>query len=130
MNFTSTRDVNRLLGPSVLSPEPTWLCQIPRKEVIHHQVPLAMPCYDLLLITDLTVVPNNKSPGASGIVSFSELTGGEYKARERIHRDVADSRLLAIPTSWSRVADSNPNLDRFFGISSTSRFGNPLYRPL
>ena len=23
----------------------------------------------------------------------------EYKARERIHRDVADSRLLAIPTS-------------------------------
>jgi hypothetical protein len=30
---------------------------LPRKEVIHHQVPLAMPCYDLLLITDLTVAP-------------------------------------------------------------------------
>jgi len=37
------------------------------------------------------------------------LTGGVYKVRERIHRSMADLRLLAIPTSWSRVADSNPN---------------------
>jgi hypothetical protein len=37
------------------------------------------------------------------------LTGGVYKVRERIHRAMADARLLAIPTSWSRVADSNPN---------------------
>lgn len=42
--------------------------------MIHHQVPLAMPCYDLLLITDLTVAPVNT--GSSGTVSFSELTGG------------------------------------------------------
>ncbi len=33
----------------------------------------------------------------------------EYKIRERIHRDVDDSRLLVIPASWSQVADSNPN---------------------
>ena len=32
-----------------------------------------------------------------------------YKARERIHRAVADARLLANPASWSRVAASNPN---------------------
>ena len=75
--------------------------------MIHRQVPLAMPCYDLFLITDFTVVPTKA--GASGTVSSSELTGGEYKARERIHRAMADTRLLAIPTSWSRVADSNPN---------------------
>ena len=31
-----------------------------------------------------------------------------YKARERIHRAVADARLLANPASWSRVADSSP----------------------
>ncbi len=37
--------------------------------------------------------------GTSGTPDSLELTGGEYKARERIHRDVADSRLLAIPTS-------------------------------
>jgi hypothetical protein len=35
-----------------------------------------------------------------------------YKVRERIHRAMADARLLAIPPSWSRVADSNPNWDR------------------
>jgi len=27
------------------------------------------------------------------------LTGGEYKTQEHIHRDMSDSRLLAIPTS-------------------------------
>ena len=70
---------------------------IPRKEVIHRQLPLAMPCYDLLLITDLTVDLSNER--ASGTISSSELTGGEYKARERIHRGVADPRLLAIPAS-------------------------------
>ena len=31
------------------------------------------------------------------------------QARERIHRGVADPRLLAIPASWRRVAASNPN---------------------
>ena len=40
---------------------------------------------------------------------FHGLTGGVYKARERIHRAVADARLLANPASWSRVADSSPN---------------------
>jgi len=32
-----------------------------------------------------------------------------YKARERIHRAMADARLLANPASRSRVADSDPN---------------------
>jgi hypothetical protein len=33
------------------------------------------------------------------------------KARERIHRGVADPRLLAIPASCRRVAACNPNYD-------------------
>jgi hypothetical protein len=37
------------------------------------------------------------------------VTGGVYKARERIHRGVADPRLLAIPASWGRVAAPNPH---------------------
>ena len=45
-------------------------------------------------------------------------------------RRCADTPLLAIPTSWSRVADSNLNLDRFFGIGATLRLSSPLYRPL
>jgi len=44
-----------------------------------------------------------------GTPSFHGLTGGVYKVRERIHRIIADIRLLAIPASWSRVADSNSN---------------------
>ena len=46
---------------------------------------------------------------ASGEPHSHGVTGGVYKTRERIHRSNADLRLLAIPTSWSRVADSNPN---------------------
>ena len=38
-------------------------------------------------------------PPASGVTDFHDLTGGVYKARERIHRGVADPRLLATPTS-------------------------------
>ena len=30
---------------------------LPRKEVIHPQLPLRMPCYDLVLVTDPTFVP-------------------------------------------------------------------------
>ena len=66
----------------------------------------------------------------SGAHSFHGVTGGVYKARERIHRGMADPRLLAIPASCSRVADGNPNLDRFSGIRSPSRVCRPLYRPL
>jgi hypothetical protein len=66
----------------------------------------------------------------SGPPSSHGLTGGVYKVRERIHRAMADARLLAIPPSWSRVADSNPNWDGVFEIGSTSQFRNPLSPPL
>src|SRR6185295_5380913 len=42
----------------------------------------------------------------------------------------ADPRLLAIPTSCSRVADCNPDYARLSWIGSPPRVGNPLYRPL
>ncbi len=84
----------------------------PRKEVIQPQVPLRLPCYDLVPVTELTVgrrLPCGLAKRTSGAPSFHDLTGGVYKAQEHIHRGMADPRLLAIPTSWSRVADSNPN---------------------
>src|SRR3989344_508975 len=65
-------------------------------EYIHEQLPLPVPCYDLALVTDPTLAPRS---GVSGITGFPDLTGGEYKTRERIHRGVADPRLLAIPAS-------------------------------
>ena len=53
--------------------------------------------------------PYLRARGTSGTTGFHDVTGGVYKARERIHRSVADLRLLATPTSWGRVADPNPN---------------------
>ena len=66
----------------------------------------------------------------SGATNSHGVTGGVYKTRERIHRDNADSRLLAIPASRSRVADSDLDYDQLSGISSPSRVGDPLYWPL
>ena len=82
-----------------------------RKEVIQPQVPLRLPCYDFAPVTDLTLdgCPLAVGPPVSGPSGFHGVTGGVYKARERIHRGVADPRLLAIPASWRRVAASNPH---------------------
>ena len=103
-----------------------------RKEVIQPQVPLRLPCYDFAPVTELTLdgCALAVRPPASGPSSFHGVTGGVYKARERIHRGVADPRLLAIPTSRSRVADSDPHLDRLLAIGSPSRACDALYRPL
>jgi hypothetical protein len=49
------------------------------------------------------------------------VTGGVYKARERIHRCIADQRLLAIPTSCRRVAACNPNLERVSRLANLRR---------
>ncbi len=53
----------------------------------------------------------------SGTADFHDVTGGVYKARERIQGVVADTPLLAIPTSWSRISDSNPNWGWFWGFA-------------
>ena len=66
----------------------------------------------------------------SNLASSYSVTGGVYKARERIHRGDADPRLLAIPASCRRVADDNPNWARFYGICSTLRSRFPLCRAL
>ena len=102
------------------------------KEVIQPQVPLRLPCYDFTPVIDHTVagaLPKVKLP-ASGAANSHGVTGGVYKARERIHRRSADRRLLAIPTSRSRVADSDPDYERLSEIGFTSRLCPPLYRPL
>ena len=85
-----------------------------RKEVIQPQLPLQLPCYDFVPVTgpalDGCVLAVH--PPASGVTSSHDVTGGVYKARERIHRSMADLRLLATPTSCGRVAAHNPNCDR------------------
>ena len=61
-----------------------------RKEVIQPQVPLRLPCYDFTPIADPTIdssYPKIRSL-ASGETNSRGVTGGVYKARERIHRAV------------------------------------------
>ena len=61
-----------------------------RKEVIQPHLPIRLPCYDFTPVMKLTVVgallavrqPASGEPHSHGV------TGGVYKARERIHRDM------------------------------------------
>ena len=59
-----------------------------RKEVIQPQVPLRLPCYDFTPVADPTVVACLLAVGEtpSGKTNSHGVTGGVYKARERIHR--------------------------------------------
>ena len=59
-----------------------------RKEVIQPQVPLRLPCYDFTPVADPTVAacPPKVSAASSGRTNSHGVTGGVYKARERIHR--------------------------------------------
>ena len=102
------------------------------KEVIQPHVPVRLPCYDFTPVIEHTVVgaPLAVRLPASGAINSHGVTGGVYKTRERIHRSNADLRLLAIPTSRSRVADSDPDYDKLYGIGSALRLSDPLYLPL
>ena len=59
-----------------------------RKEVIQPHLPIRLPCYDLTPIIEPTFgsCPLAVSSLTSGVPDFHGLTGGVYKARERIHR--------------------------------------------
>ncbi len=60
------------------------------KEVIQPQVPLRLPCYDFTPVMNHTVVnvPPKVRLSTSGAAHSHGVTGGVYKARERIHRDM------------------------------------------
>ena len=62
----------------------------PRKEVIQPQVPLRLPCYDFTPVTDRSLVGPSLTVEVptSGATDSHGVTGGVYKARERIHRSV------------------------------------------
>ena len=59
-----------------------------RKEVIQPQVLLQLPCYDFTPIACHSVgaCPLAVDPATSRATNFRDVTGGVYKARERIHR--------------------------------------------
>ena len=61
-----------------------------RKEVIQPQVLLQLPCYDFTPIASHSVGACLLAVGAatSRATDFRDVTGGVYKARERIHRSL------------------------------------------
>ena len=63
---------------------------LPRKEVIHPHVLVGIPCYDFTPIICPTLDGSLLAvkPPASGITNSHGVTGGVYKTRERIHRNM------------------------------------------
>ena len=61
---------------------------LPRKEVIQPHLPVRLPCYDFTPLTLHTfgASPLSVGPATSGADDSGGVTGGVYKARERIHR--------------------------------------------
>ena len=61
-----------------------------RKEVIQPHLPIRLPCYDFTPVIAPTLDGYflAVSPPASGVNDFRGVTGGVYKARERIHRSM------------------------------------------
>ena len=59
-----------------------------RKEVIQPHLPIRLPCYDFTPVIGLTFDGCFLAVGspASGAPNSHGVTGGVYKARERIHR--------------------------------------------
>src|SRR4029078_2897691 len=106
-----------LVGPPVRSlpaasghwPSGRGFLSFLKKEVIQPQVPLRLPCYDLVPITGFIFGACLAAPTTSDAPRFGALPGGVCKAQEHIHRGSADPRLLAIPASCGRVAARNPN---------------------
>ncbi len=66
------------------------LCCELLKEVIQPHLPIRLPCYDFTPVMNLTVVsaPLAVRLPTSGETHSHGVTGGVYKTRERIHRDM------------------------------------------
>src|SRR5699024_6023596 len=103
-----------------------------RKEVIQPHLPIRLPCYDFTPVTDPTFdcCAQNGSLTGFGYCQLPWCDGrcvqdpGTHSPRH------SDSRLLATPTSCTRVAECNPNWDRFCEFSIRSPCSRPLYLPL
>ena len=81
-----------------------------RKEVIQPQVPLRLPCYDFTPITAPTVVGCLRGQLTYfWLRPLSWCDGRCVQGPGTYSPERADLRLLAIPTSWSRVAECNLN---------------------
>ena len=77
------------LGISWIS-EARFCENLPRKEVIQPHLPIRLPCSDFTPIICPTLGGwlQKVTPPTLGVTNSHGVTGGVYKARERIHRDM------------------------------------------
>ena len=61
-----------------------------RKEVIQPHLPIRLPCYDFTPVISPAFGSSLLTVGSltSGVTDSHGVTGGVYKTRERIHRDI------------------------------------------
>ena len=79
---------SRRFASSPVSSAPSG--HVSRKEVIQPHLPIRLPCYDFTPVMKPTVVsaPLAVRLPTSGRFHSHGVTGGVYKTRERIHRDM------------------------------------------
>ena len=68
----------------------TYFSTLFRKEVIQPHLPIRLPCYDFTPVTSPAFGSSLQKVGSltSGVTDSHGVTGGVYKTRERIHRDM------------------------------------------
>ena len=81
------------------------------KEVIQPHLPVRLPCYDLAPVKGLALDASSLAGWHCGLEHslLPWLDGRCVQGPGTYSPWRADPRLLAIPASWSRIADSNPN---------------------
>jgi hypothetical protein len=83
-------ETNRHLPTTDKCERSTWTASVSRKEVIQPHLPIRLPCYDFTPVTNPAVVIALLAVRltTSGRTRSHGVTGGVYKTRERIHRDM------------------------------------------
>ena len=81
---------NLILRFRLDSPSAQCVLNFLRKEVIQPHLPIRLPCYDFTPVIRPAFDGSLLAVGspASGISDSHGVTGGVYKTRERIHRDM------------------------------------------
>ena len=93
--YTSKPDADLMLGFIPLQNRITITQKLEtlsflRKEVIQPHLPIRLPCYDFTPVAGFTFGSSLLTVRSltSGASNSHGVTGGVYKARERIHRDM------------------------------------------
>ena len=89
--YSANPEINRRQpSKQPISVDVQFRLQFSRKEVIQPHLPIRLPCYDFTPVTNPAVVIALLTVRltTSGRTRSHGVTGGVYKTRERIHRDI------------------------------------------